>query len=333
MVWKDRACSICRACAARPKGQGRPVTRPKFAVTPSPWCGKTGSALHRRPDVTGGRCPRTGAKRRRGPFGAAGSPRGTGGGYAGARRPCARRALQPRGPAGPGADAGRGLDPRPPSGDKEGPGRGQERQMANRKINPLAKQALELGPTLVFFAIYMLIKDRTFHIWGTDYSGFIVAALIFVPILLVSIAALWALSGELSRMQIFTGVVVIFFGGLTAWFNDERFFKMKTTIVYGTFAVLLGIGLLRGKSYLQWILGPALPMQTEGWMILTRRLTLGFAVLAVANEVIWRTQSTELWVKLETFAFPLALFLFLMLQIGALNRYMIEPGKDDADKN
>ena len=88
---------------------------------------------------------------------------------------------------------------------------------------------------------------------------------------------------------------------------------------------MLGFGLLRGRSYLQFILSEALPMQPEGWMILTRRLTLAFAVLAVANEVIWRTQSTELWVKLETFAFPIALFLFLMLQIGALSRYVIEP--------
>jgi intracellular septation protein len=200
--------------------------------------------------------------------------------------------------------------------------------MAGRKINPVVKQALELGPTLIFFAIYMWIKDEKYLIGGTTYSGFIVAAMILVPILLASIAALWLLTGELSRMQIFVGLMVIFFGGLTAWFNDESFFKMKTTIVYGTFAVLLGIGLLRGKSWLQWVMADALPMQPEGWMILTRRLALMFAGLAVANEVIWRTQSTDLWVKLETFGMPVALFVFLMVQITMLNRYMIEPPED-----
>lgn len=203
--------------------------------------------------------------------------------------------------------------------------------MAERRINPVLKQVLELGPTILFFVIYMWIKDDTFRIAGTDYSGFIVSALVLIPILLVSIAVLWLLTGKLSRMQIFTGLAVLFFGGLTAWFNDERFFKMKTTLVYGSFALLLGIGLLRRQSYLQFVLAEALPMQPEGWMILTRRLTLGFAVLAVANEAVWRTQSTELWVKLETFAFPLALFAFLMLQIGALSRYMIEPGTEDKD--
>jgi intracellular septation protein len=126
-------------------------------------------------------------------------------------------------------------------------------------------------------------------------------------------------------MQIFVALMVIFFGGLTAWFNDERFFKMKTTLVYGTFAVILGVGLIRGQSYLQWVMAEALPMRPEGWMILTRRLAVMFAGLAVANEVIWRTQSTELWVKLETFAFPVALFLFLMLQISVLSRYLIDP--------
>jgi len=204
--------------------------------------------------------------------------------------------------------------------------------MAERKINPILKQVLELGPTLVFFVIYMRIKDDSFAFGGTEYSGFIVAALIMVPLLLVSIAAVWWLTGALSRMQIFVAVMVIFFGGLTAWFNDESFFKMKTSIVYGTFALILGAGLLRGKSLLQWVMGDALPMMPEGWMILTRRLALLFAALAIANEVIWRTQTTELWVKLETFAMPAALFVFLMVQIAMLGRYMVEPTAESHDQ-
>jgi intracellular septation protein len=200
--------------------------------------------------------------------------------------------------------------------------------MAEQKINPVVKQVLELGPTLIFFVVYMWIKDESFVFRGVSYSGFIVAALVLVPLLLASIAALWWLTGTLSRMQVFVAVMVVFFGGLTAWFNDESFFKMKTTIVYGSFALILGAGLLRGRSLLQWVMSEALPMKPEGWMILTRRLALMFAALAVANEVIWRTQSTELWVKLETFAMPVALFLFLMFQFTRLSRYMVEPDED-----
>ena len=197
--------------------------------------------------------------------------------------------------------------------------------MAEKKINPILKQVLELGPTIIFFVIYTRIKDDVFTFAGTEYSGFIVATLIFVPILLVAIGILWAMTGKLSRIQVFTAFMVIFFGGLTAWFNDERFFKMKTSIVYGCFAAILGIGLLRGRSYLQFIMEEFLPMQEQGWMILTRRLTVMFAALAVANEIIWRTQSTDLWVKLETFAFPAVLFIFLWSQIMALQKYLIEP--------
>jgi intracellular septation protein len=195
--------------------------------------------------------------------------------------------------------------------------------MADEKtINPILKQVLELGPTLVFFLLYLRMRDNTYTVLGTEYSGFITATVAFVPILLIAMGALWYLTGKLSRMQAFTAFMVIFFGGLTAYFNDERFFKMKTTLVYGFFAVILGIGLVRGKSYLAYVLSDALPMAQEGWMILTRRLTMMFGALAVGNEIIWRTMSTDAWVKIETFGFPILLFGFLWVQFASLQKYM-----------
>lgn len=202
--------------------------------------------------------------------------------------------------------------------------------MTHKSINPILKQVLELGPTIAFFVLYLRIKDDT-YVWnGTEYSGFIVATIAFVPVLLIAMGILWALTGKLSRIQVFTAFMVIFFGALTAYFNDERFFKMKTSIVNGLFAVILGIGLLRGKSLLKYVMGEILPMEDEGWMKLTKRLALGFAVLAIVNEIVWRTMSTDAWVKIETFGFPLALFWYLWVQIFTLQRYVIEP--DDADK-
>ena len=194
----------------------------------------------------------------------------------------------------------------------------------NKPISPVLKQTLELGPTVLFFAIYMWIRDDSYTIAGTVYSGFIVAALVFIPIILGSIAALWYLTGTISRMQVFTAFMVLFFGGLTAYFNDERFFKMKTTIVYGCMSGLLTIGLLRGQSWLKVVMAEVLPMQDQGWMILTRRLAGMFAVLAVANEVIWRNMSNDAWVTIETFVFPIALAAFLFAQIFTLQRYIIE---------
>ena len=197
--------------------------------------------------------------------------------------------------------------------------------MTERPINPILKQVLELGPTIVFFIIYTKIKDNTYTLAGTAYSGFIVATLIFVPILLIAMGVLWFLTKKLSRMQMFTAFMVIFFGGLTAYFNDERFFKMKTSIVYGAIAAILGIGLLRGRSYLEWVMGDILPMEMEGWMILTKRVALIFIGFAIANEVIWRTMSTDTWVTLETFAFPIVMMILIGLQFAALQKYLIDP--------
>ena len=196
--------------------------------------------------------------------------------------------------------------------------------MSQKPINPILKQILELGPTVAFFVLYLKIKEKTFTIAGTEYSGFIMATIVFVPVLLAAMGALWALTGKLSRMQIFTALMVIFFGGLTAWFNDKTFFMMKTTIVYGLFTVLLGIGLLRGRSYLKYVMEEFLPMQDEGWMKLTQRVTALFAALAIGNEIVWRTMSEATWVTIETFAFPAVTFVFLWSQIVMLQKYLIE---------
>ena len=208
----------------------------------------------------------------------------------------------------------------------------QGRSMAEPKtINPVLKQVLELGPPLLFFAAYLWVRDETFTIGGTDYDGFIVAAAAFVPVLLASIAVLWWLSGKISRMQVFTAVLVIVFGGLTVWFNDERFFKMKTTLVYGFFAVTLGIGLLRGRGWLKVLMGEMLPMSDFGWLILSRRLAATFAVMAVANEAVWRTQSTEFWVTFETFGLPAFLFVAFMAQAKLIERESLSAGGDGPD--
>ena len=193
--------------------------------------------------------------------------------------------------------------------------------MEERPVKPWLKSALELGPPILFFIAYLRLQDQTVTLGGTDYDGFIIATVVFIPILLASIAILWRLTGKISRIQVFTAIMVVFFGGLTVWFNDERFFKMKTTIVYLFFAGALSIGLMRGKSWLQFLMGEVLVMKDEGWMILTRRITLAFFAMAVANEIVWRTQSDQFWVTFETFALPIFLFVVFMAQAPLIERY------------
>jgi intracellular septation protein len=203
--------------------------------------------------------------------------------------------------------------------------------MADGKISPGVKLGLELGPIAAFFAGYVWVKDRTFAIGGTEYDGFIIVTAAFIPLMLVTTGILWRLTGKLSKMQVTTVVLVVVFGGLSVWLNDERFFKMKPTIIYALFAGVLGLGLLRGQSWLRIVMEEALPMQPEGWMILTRRLALFFAALAVANELVWRLMSTDAWVNFKTFGLTIALFAFFMLQGGLIARYGLpeaEEGKD-----
>ena len=196
--------------------------------------------------------------------------------------------------------------------------------MEKNKIHPLLKMALELGPIIIFFIGYGKIKDQVFAISGREYEGFIVATALFIPLILTTTAILWALTGKLSKMQLMTALLVVIFGGLGIWFNDEMFFKMKPTILYLAFSIILFAGLVRGKSFLAVIMAEVMPLKQEGWMILTRRLALFFFILAVSNELVWRLMSTDTWVSFKTFVLPLVLFAFFVSQSSMLSRYSIE---------
>jgi intracellular septation protein len=193
--------------------------------------------------------------------------------------------------------------------------------MAARKINPWLKLTLELGPVLAFFVAFTRFKDLSVVIGGVSYGGFILATALFIPLMVLSTAVLWRLTGRIAPMQIATLVLVLVFGGLSVWFNDERFFKMKPTMIYLLFAGVLGFGLLRGQSYLALVMEDALPMERAGWLILTRRLAAFFAALAVLNEVIWRTMSDAAWVNFKTFGLTAAIFVFFMAQGRLFKRY------------
>ncbi|MGR3496863.1 inner membrane-spanning protein YciB [Citreimonas sp.] len=200
--------------------------------------------------------------------------------------------------------------------------------MADRKIHPALKSALELGPVIGFFVAYLWLKDEVYTWGGTEYDGFIVVTAVFIPIFLLAMGVLWALTGRLSRMQAFTAIVIVIFGGLSVWLNDERFIKMKPTIIYLLFGGLLAAGLLRRQSWLQYVMEELMPMRDEGWRILTRRVMWLFFALAAANEIVWRFFATETWVYFETFGLPLAVFAFFILQGPLFSAHGIH---DDAD--
>ena len=195
--------------------------------------------------------------------------------------------------------------------------------MSSNQKNSGVKSTLEFGPVIVFFVAYILFEryEISFNFYGQNYQGFVLATTIFIPLILFTTFLSWKLTGEVSKIQLFTAILVVIFGGMTILFNDDRFFKMKPTLVYFLFGSILLVGLLRGKSYLQALMGTMLPMDDKGWMIISRRITGFFFFLALLNEFVWRTFSTEIWVYFKTFGLSVALLVFLASQYPVLSKY------------
>ena len=208
-----------------------------------------------------------------------------------------------------------------PQADRLTPAAGTE----ERQTSAVLKQALELGPLLLFLAAYLWLRDSTVSVAGTEYGGFVVAIVLFVPLQILSAVILRVLTGQLSRLQLVTLIMVIVLGLGTVLFNDERVFKMKSTFIFGLFGVLLFIGLWRGKSWLAFVLDQALPISHEGWMILTRRMAWFFIAFAAMNEVIWRNFSTDVFVAWDTFGQMGVMFAFLMSNYRLIDQHWTGP--------
>lgn len=200
--------------------------------------------------------------------------------------------------------------------------------MEEKKLSPLLKMALELGPILVFFLAYRWAPaSEGASDTEAQLSQILFATAVFIPVILASLALSWVLTRHLPKMAVMTAILVVVFGGLTLWLQDDTFIKMKPTILYAVFAGVLGFGLMKGESYLQYLMDDAVPMEKEGWMKFTFRFAIFFGALAVINEIVWRTMDTDAWVNFKTFLLPAASFVFVMTQVGLFAKYA--PADDD----
>ena len=179
-------------------------------------------------------------------------------------------------------------------------------------INPLLKLAFEMGPLGVFF-----FANARFDLFAAT-AAFMVASI-------VSLGAVWALTRRLAVMPLVTAVVVLVFGGLTLWLQDETFIKMKPTIVNGLFAAILGVGLLLKKPLLQVVFEGAFDLTDIGWRRMSLAWTVFFAFMAVLNEALWRNLSTDAWVTFKTFGSPAITFLFAIGLTPLLTRHAARP--------
>jgi intracellular septation protein len=182
----------------------------------------------------------------------------------------------------------------------------------------LLKFLVELGPLVVFF----LVNSRAGIFYGT--GCFIVATV-------ASLIASRILFGRVPVMPLVSGVVVLVFGGLTLWLQDELFIKLKPTIVNTIFASVLFGGLFFGKSLLRYLFGDVFSLTEEGWRKLTFRWACFFVLLAVLNEFAWRLLSTDSWVAFKVFGIMPITMVFAIAQVGLLQRHALDKPEDEEE--
>ena len=183
--------------------------------------------------------------------------------------------------------------------------------------HPIFKLATELGPLLVFFA-----ANAKFDLFAAT-GAFMVA-------IVVSLIASYVVVRHVPIMAIVSGVIVLVFGTLTLALHNETFIKIKPTIIYSLFGLILAGGLVFKRSLIAVMFDQMFNLTPRGWRLLTGRWALFFLAMAILNEIIWRTQSTDVWVAFKAFGVTPITAVFAMIQFPLINRYAQPPATADA---
>jgi intracellular septation protein len=180
-----------------------------------------------------------------------------------------------------------------------------------KQLNPVLKLVLDIGPLVLFFA-------------ANAKFGIFAATAAFMVAVLIALAVSYVLTRHIAIMPVITAVIVLVFGGLTLVLHNDLFIKLKPTIIYLLFGGTLLGGLAVGKSLLGVVFDQMFHLTAEGWRKLTWRWALFFLALAVLNEIVWRTQTTDFWVSFKLFGVVPLTFLFGALQVPLINKYSLE---------
>jgi intracellular septation protein len=198
-------------------------------------------------------------------------------------------------------------------------------------INPVLKMSLELGPLVVFFFAnsrgeWLAEKFPALAELG---GPIFIATALFMAATSISLAVSWVLTRTIPIMPLITGVIVLIFGALTLWLQDETFIKMKPTIVNTLFGSTLLIGYLFGKSFLRYAFDAAFNLDDEGWKKLTIRWGFFFFFLALINEIVWRNFSTDFWVAFKVWGVMPISMIFMVFQMRVVMQHSLDNETDD----
>ncbi|HEY1708966.1 MAG TPA: septation protein A [Rhizomicrobium sp.] len=179
----------------------------------------------------------------------------------------------------------------------------------------LRRLALDLGPLFVFFGVY-------------QFFGIYAATAVFMVAILTALGIGYWLERRLSPMAIVTAVIVMIFGGLTLYLHNSLFIKIKPTILYTIFGLVLLGGLAFNRLFIKYILEMGFELTETGWRQLTLRWGVFFLCLATLNEIVWRSFSEHTWVTFKTWGVIPLMILFSLAQAPLITRHHIEEKQD-----
>ena len=223
--------------------------------------------------------------------------------------------------------------------NKENPIKEEAEEVSWSEMKPqLIKLGLELGPLILFFFVNAKgksILEGNPALAAIFPGSIFLATGVFMVAMAISLTLSWLILKRIAVMPLVTGVVVLVFGGLTLYLQDDTFIKMKPTIVNILFGgVLLG-GMVFGHSLLKYVFGDVYKLQPKGWSILTFRWGLFFFALAILNEIVWRNFSTDQWVAFKVWGIMPITIGFSLLQLKVMGDYALDKqtsDKETADK-
>ena len=197
------------------------------------------------------------------------------------------------------------------------------------QLHPFLKPVLDLGPLVLFFlansrpALFLPLVSPLLpaDVAAGERVGIFVATAVFMVAVVAALAISYALMRRLPVMPLVTAVIVLVFGSLTLFLHDELFIKLKPTIIYVLFGGVLMGGLAFGTPLLGLVFDSVFHLTEDGWRKLTLRWALFFFALAILNEIVWRTQSTDTWVSFKVFGVVPLTFVFAALQYPLLTKY------------